>query len=658
MFRLSILTDVRRWLPGNDDGMVQREDRRSVGDDESGDKGVEGAVRGFDNIETSPKQWRLVSGGSSEITGKYEVIVPDLNTQIRDTEGNIESDELETQQLTVNDTSSACGQRIARNIKLFHSLDSTTSEGNSTPCTDRKTEQRDLSRENNQELLDVTLNKFSSRSKLEVQNDSEEPSITSPAILPQSQVVNSNTDDCYRRGGFLSLFGTLDEFDAGSLIDTQAPGNVPSGDKHCKQVSQSSGSQLNPKERCFLNTSAAAATAISPDKENTFHTRLNPEDNNERIIKCKEKLVSPVFSQEMTKPSKDVTSSPSSVDSLDTTKDVVNKLSVRSVGNVILNTITELFNQFLSKSSSSRTSSLKRQSDNRENDLQETPEVIVRLRKKPSIQHGVKNKDGTDDYSIHSEMKKRIAWIADEQQDAEGIISSNREDNEKIQVNEEDAARDDNDDNVAREELAQGTNRVKHIVNIIENSMKGNTAMERLKDEKLKRLEDEALQNTRQPLASEWEDGEQRQENGLIKVEEISKEGKGRPDTNTPFPQSETSKMKENEDQTCIKKSDKAVESRLFTAQNTSGMGRQEGSEEEKEDEEIKMMVEEEDESESDTDEESEAENSEVVMRPNLKCPTVSFYRYSTLGPRGLQGRNSVHRFSMVRPRTVIIGLG
>lgn len=322
------------------------------------------------------------------------------------------------------------------------------------------------------------------------------------------------------------------------------------------------------------------------------------------------------------------------------------------------------------------------------------------MRRKPSRQRDVK---------IEEEEDGDFAGVG-----MRGLAS--KEIHRKIYVFEEAEVHDSTSDSVPRESISPGTNRVRDLVRMIEDCMKGNTDAAKQANTKIGRLTDEAIQNMRLPLyiPLEWDyDRKQRPENEPIK-EEISKgEGEGggggnQQDANTLISQSATSKMKENEDQTGIEESDKEAEWKLFAARNMSWRNRRRNSEKEdadkgrrssekeKRDEEEQRenekeredkprsqeknengdgrreskrtgegqrdnennekieikIVVDEDETESDTDEEN------VIMRSKPREHPVPFYRYSTLGPRVRQVQNTIYPFCVVRPRTVIISLG
>lgn len=661
---------------------------RSVSDEEAEGEKVEDAIRRLDNINTSFKAGRLAFGGSSEEIGKGEIVVAGVDTLIGDTDGKIESNDSETRHLNPNDTSSgrnfgAYGGK--EELHEFQHSDSSISWGNSntytaTHNTNSRTSQGNRAREGNLEIGDLLPSEFLSGSEFEAQKVSQESLVTKSTVLSQPQQVNNNTGGSWCHGGLLSSSGTLSGVVASLVIDTQAPGSAPSEDKHREQVSPQQ--LLNPKEnrcyrsvslpQCVINTSAAASSAAiwaDKGKIKSLPAKLNPADHNERlVINWKRKQSSSVFSREEARRSVDTTSSSaSSSDAPDTPRwrGVLSKLSVRRVGNTVLTAVTQLFSHFLSKPSSSRGSSYKKASSGKkeQEDPQETAEDTVRRRKEASTQQGVENKGEAEDNDLtQSGTGKRVACGAGEKHDTEEKVLSSKVDesggsfatldvNEKIQVNEAGEARDDNHDSAEREEVNQGTIRVKDLVRKIESITRGSPDTENQEDPKLKRLRDEAVQKMRLPLARQLE------ENEPIKVKEISKGGSLQ-DTNILILQSATNKMKENEDQTYIETTNQAAESKLLLTRDTDGMETRRGIAAEEEKGEKEMAAEEADESESDTEEESEDENSGIVMRSNSRGRAF-FNRFSMVGQRMLPGQTtSIYRYSMVRPRTVIIGLG
>ncbi|MPC21423.1 hypothetical protein E2C01_014409 [Portunus trituberculatus] len=452
-----------------------------------------------------------------------------------------------------------------------------------------------------------------------------------------------------------------------------------------------------PSSAAAFPTSSSTNSSILPDSRSSFADSFISITDSQTLCPNTTSLVADTSSPLIDAPTPVSDPSP---DVPDTSKwKITNKLSLRRVSNTILNTVAQLFAQFLPKPSPSKTLLLSSTSSGEkvQEVAQEEAGDIV-MRRKPSRSRDVKIEEEEDDDFVDVDMKRRL---------------SSKETHRKVYVYEEDATHVF----APRDTLTQSANRVRDIVRMIEDGMKNNADTAKQADTVIRKLGSEVLHNMRLPLNNpmEWnDDGKQSPENKPIK-EEISKGdggggggvgGVNQQDANSLITQSPTSGMKENEDQTGIEESDKEAEWKLFAAlqgtsfrskrrnseikiggegkrksekekedeENEKGRGdkqrsqeknengdRQEDSEkiseegqrdnEENEKQEIKIVVDEE-ETESDTDEEN------VIMRSRPRERPMPFYRYSTLGPRVRLPQNTIYPFCVVRPRTVIISLG
>ncbi|XP_050693337.1 FYVE, RhoGEF and PH domain-containing protein 6-like isoform X1 [Eriocheir sinensis] len=664
----SIVGEFCKWSPSSDgkyetrDGALWqgfdgegglsegRGDRRGYGrEDSSSDE--ESAVRCSEDRESFKVCGYVLGGSSEEIGGKRKVV----GGKDREVEGKNASDDLKIRYLDPNGMSSGsqfgtCERHEESVNVLMNSERSVLSDGMKphiiSTNTDGGTTQRNRNNESYVRTFDLPQSNSPDSNEFQSAGGKQEPGVTGP------ERENNN------RGSLVlaSLWSSvkrLSGVDGGPVIDTPADSSAPPENtpKQPEEVGESGDLVYRPnpsKKRtlrsvsfpnCFSKqpASASSSSITRTARFKTLPSRLEQKGcDGKTVLEWRRKRPSWKLSRGLPRRSRYDNSSTSSADSSGPGLRRWSRLSMKKIGINVFNTVTRLFSQIVTRSP------LSASAQDGEGKLQHRGSAVWH-QLEPSTQQGGESRDKEDD-SGQRETGMSVACGGGERhgngEEVSSTAENKREEDRKTQ--ESDGTGHDLDSEC--EDVSNGLSYVQRVVRRFESIVSDEKNDD--KQSSSNGIKDDTKQCTRLQSERERKDGKQGPENEQVKTEETSK-GSGRPDENPLVPQTATSEAKENEDKTKNSKTEEPTESRPWNRDEKERLrDTKEEEKKEKEEEKDEKAEEKEDNSEDESESNSEGEDV-IVLRSKPRGQTLSYYRC-----------RSFYRTSMIRPRTVIIGLG